>query len=83
MSEKYSHTTRQLGKQLQQLEPKGKQIIVVGDTIPAIVQMQLMSKDTKVEYKRTNILTDEDIKAQEESALKPKLTYIYVIQHFV
>ncbi|MBE8991069.1 hypothetical protein [Nostoc sp. LEGE 12450] len=79
MSEKYSHTTRQLGKQLQQLEPKGKQIIVVGDTIPAIVQMQLMSKDTKVEYKRTNILTDEDIKAQEESALKPKITYIYVI----
>ncbi|MBD2532180.1 hypothetical protein H6G97_22385 [Nostoc flagelliforme FACHB-838] len=79
MSEKYSHTTRQLGKELQQLEPKGQQIFVVGDTIPAVVQMQLMSKDTKVEYKRTNILTDDDIKAQEKSALKPKPIYISVI----
>ncbi|MEH2378284.1 MAG: hypothetical protein V7K27_05165 [Nostoc sp.] len=79
MSKKYSYTVRELGNKLQQLEPKNKPIFVVGDTIPAVVQMQLMSKDTKVKYETTNILTDEDIKDQEKSAFKPKPIYISLI----
>ncbi|MHC5859600.1 hypothetical protein [Nostoc sp.] len=79
MSKKYSYTVRQLGNELQQLEPKDQPIFVIGDTIPAVVQMQLLSKDTTVVYKKTNILTDEDIEAQEKSVFKPKPTYIYVI----
>ncbi|MEH2375506.1 hypothetical protein [Nostoc sp.] len=79
LSKKYSYAVRQLGNELQQLEPKDQPIFVVGDTIPAVVQMQLMSKDIKVEYKKTNILTDDDIKAQEKSAFKSEPIYISVI----
>ncbi|MEH2279326.1 MAG: hypothetical protein V7K40_32215 [Nostoc sp.] len=79
MSKKYSYTVQQLGNKLQQLKPINKPIFVIGDTIPAVVQMQLLSKDTKVKYEKTNILTDDDIKAQEKSTFKPKPVYINVI----
>ncbi|MEH2423568.1 MAG: hypothetical protein V7K48_22430 [Nostoc sp.] len=79
MSKKYSYTAEQLGNKLQQLEPKNKPIFVIGDTIPAVVKMQLLSKDVKVKYEKTNILTDDDIKAQEKSVFKPKPVYINLI----
>lgn len=79
MSEKYSYAVRDLGNKLQQLEPKNKPIFVVGDTIPAVVQMQLISKDIKVKFERTNILTNEDIEAQEKYIIKPKPININLI----
>lgn len=79
MSEKYSHTARSLGNELQQLEPKDQPILVIADTIPAIVQIQLMSKDTKVKYEKTNVFTDDDIKYQKRTTFRPKPLYISVI----
>jgi hypothetical protein len=75
----YSQVLMRLGTQLQQLEPKGKPIFVVGDMIPPAAQMQIMSKKTKVIAKETNILTDESIQAQKKSVFKPKPDYINLL----
>ncbi|MBD2682229.1 MULTISPECIES: hypothetical protein [Nostoc] len=79
LSKPYSYGLMRLGTELQQLEPKGKPIFVIGDTLPIAAQMQLISKETKVSPEETNILTDESVRAQEKSAIKPKLQYVNVL----
>jgi len=76
LSKKYSYAVTELGTKLHQLEPKGKPIFVIGDTIPAAAQMQLISAQTKVKGQKSNILTDDSVVAQKKSSLKPKLEYI-------
>ncbi|MDZ8188525.1 MAG: hypothetical protein RMX96_27175 [Nostoc sp. ChiSLP02] len=76
LSKKYSYAVTDVGTKLQQLEPKDKPIFVIGDTIPAAAQMQLMSAQTKVKAEQSNVLTDDSVVAQKKSALKPKLEYV-------
>ncbi|MDF5711716.1 MAG: hypothetical protein PUP90_29560 [Nostoc sp. S4] len=79
LSKQYSHIVTHLGTKLQQLEAKDKPIFVIGDTIPAAAQMQLISRQTTVRSQETNVLTDESVQAQKKSVFKPQLQYINLL----
>ncbi|KJH71004.1 hypothetical protein [Aliterella atlantica] len=55
-------TTKQLANILQQLPPKDRRIFVVYDSIPLVVEMQLLDEKVEVAPINTSVLTDTQLK---------------------